>query len=162
TFGGGIFPIWTRDSQRIIYTSNRDGGRAIYSQRANGNGSAERLTEPKQEPVAPSSISEDGTLVFTDNSGDHDIWMLPLRGHRKPQLLIKGKGSTEWRGNFSPDGRWIAYASDETKREEIYVQPFPPTGAQYQITTNGGTSPLWSPDGKKLFYLEAQDPEAHR
>jgi eukaryotic-like serine/threonine-protein kinase len=160
TLDGGTFPIWTRDSRRIVYTSNRDGGRAIYWQRADGSGSPERLTEPKQETVAASSISEDGTLVFTDNSGDHDIWMLSMVGDRKPQPLIKGKGSTEWRGSFSPDGRWIAYASDESKQEEIYVQPFPPTGAKYQITTNGGTSPLWSPDGKKLFYLEAQDPKA--
>jgi len=94
-----------------------------------------------------------------DNGGDHDIWMLSIHGERKPQPLIKGKGSTEWRGSFSPDGRWIAYASDGSKREEIYVEPFPQTGNKYQITRHGGTSPLWSPDGKKLFYLEAQDSE---
>jgi eukaryotic-like serine/threonine-protein kinase len=162
TFGGASFPIWTRHSQQIIYTSRRDGGSAIYRQGADGNGSAERLTEPKQEAVVASSISEDGTLVFTDNSGDHDIWMLRMDDDRKPQALIKGKGTTEWRGSFSPDGHWIAYASDESKQEEIYVQPIPPTRPKNQITTHGGTSPLWSPDGKELFYLEAQDPEAHR
>ena len=157
TFDGASFPIWTRDGQRIIYTSNRDGGRALYWQRADGNGSAERLTEPKEATIVATSLSEDGkNLAFTDDSGSRDIWMLPLDGGRKPQPLIEAKGSLEWRGSFSPDGRWIAYASDESKREQIYVQPFPPTGAKYQITTNGGTSPLWSPDGKKLFYLEAQ------
>ena len=158
TFGGSNnFPIWTRDGQRIIYSSNRDGGGAIYWQRADGNGPAERLTEPKQRIVVASSLSQDGkTLAFNDNGGDPDIWMLHLDGDRKPQPLIEAKGSVQWRGSFSPDGRWIAYASDESKRQQIYVQPFPPTGAKWQITTNGGDSPLWSPDGKKLFYLEAQ------
>ena len=150
-------PIWTRDGQRIIYTSGPDGGRAIYWQRADGTGSAERLTEPVPAAVASTSLSGDGkTLAFTGlPRSENDIWMLPLDGERKPQPLIQAKGTTQRRGSFSLDGHWIAYASDESKREEVYVQPLPPTGAKYQISRNGGTSPLWSPEGKSLFYLEA-------
>ena len=87
--------------------------------------------------------------------------MLPLEGDRKPQLLIGGPSSKQ-RASFSPDGRWIAYSSYESARPEIYVQPFPTTGAKYQITTTGGTSPVWSPDGQQLFYLQQVQPPLGR
>jgi Tol biopolymer transport system component len=87
------------------------------------------------------------------NTGS-DIWVLPLFGDRKPFPYLQ----TEFNERFaklSPDGRWLAYASDETKRLEIYVQTFPTPGGKWQVSTNGGDRPVWSRDGKELFYIGA-------
>src|SRR5262245_13709365 len=85
--------------------------------------------------------------------GDSDIWIFPLEGERKPKVLVE-MPRFQSHAAFSPDGRWLAYMSNEQQgnRPEIYVQPYPGTGAKYVITTEGGGEPLWSPDGKQLFY----------
>src|SRR5262249_11317483 len=104
---------------------------------------------------APSSVSPDGkTLLFFAGKSLAllNTWSLSLDGDHKPKSLISGDES-QFGAYFSPDGRWIVYESVKSGLPEIYVQPFPPTGAKYQITTPGGASPLWSPDGKQIFYL---------
>jgi len=83
-----------------------------------------------------------------------DVWLLPLQGERTPTPLVR----TPFRdssGQWSPDGRWIAYTSAESGRAEVLVQPFPPTGEQWTVSTGGGIEPLWSPDGRELFYRSA-------
>jgi serine/threonine-protein kinase len=80
-----------------------------------------------------------------------DIWVLRLQGDRKPRPFLQTP-SNEYKPVFSPDGRWVAYGSDETGRQEIYVRPFPGPGGKMQISTDGGTEPMWARNGRELFY----------
>ncbi len=91
------------------------------------------------------------TYSTQDGSG-YKLWTLPLTGSKEPETPL-GTDFETIQGQFSPDGRWIAYMSRETGRFEIFVQPFPPTGARWQVSTNGGTRPRWRGDGKELFYF---------
>jgi serine/threonine-protein kinase len=148
--------LWSRDGQRIIFGSTRDGGTALYSQPADGSGAEERLTElAPSDTYWPNSVSADGNvLAFLTGRNGGDVWTIPLRGERLQRPLISVPTSHQDQASFSADGKWIAYRSNESGRYEIYVQPIPPTGAKYQVTTAGAHSPLWSPDGKQLFYVD--------
>jgi serine/threonine-protein kinase len=158
TFGGkSESPIWTPDSKRIAFRSDRDGG-GIYLQAADGNGTAERLTTVEKGNAyhAPLEWTGDGkTLLFfiSLGSGAGNVWTVGLDGDRKTQPLFNsGTGNTR-RTSFSPDGRWITYASNEEKDFSVYVQPFPPTGAKYKISgKESADSPLWTPDGKQIIF----------
>jgi Tol biopolymer transport system component len=158
TFDNVDYPVWTRDSQSIIFRSNSADG-ALFWQRADGNSPAELLE--KTQSGAPNTVSPDGkNLVFhtTVGRGAGDLWMVPLMGDHTPKELIAAP-QNQLQASFSPDGRWIVYSSSESGRPEIYVQPFPPVGGvKYQITTTGGFNPLWSPDGKQIFYLGPVQP----
>jgi WD40-like Beta Propeller Repeat len=137
------------------FASNRDGQRAIYIQPANG-GTAERLTLPEAGvDHRPEAWIPDGkTLAYLVNKIDGDIWTVAIDGDRKPKPLVERSGSNERYTAFSPSGRWFAYVSTEVgNRMEVFVQAFPPSSnARYQISTEGGVTPVWSPDGKQLFY----------
>jgi eukaryotic-like serine/threonine-protein kinase len=151
-------PVWTPDSQRIAFTAERDGVESIYWQKADGSGVPERLSVGSaiQGPV---SFSPDGKrLVFdTPMNYPHDIGMLNLEGERRAEMLLKTKFD-EGNGTVSPDGRWLAYQSDESGQFEVYLASFPDvTAAKRQVSTRGGSRPLWSKDGRELFYYVAQD-----
>jgi serine/threonine-protein kinase len=155
TFDSVDYPIWTPDSRRIIFRS-LTAGNTILWQQADGNSAAEILD--KSQAGSPSSVSPDGqTLVFTLGAaaGGPDLWMMPLVGAHTSKPLV-AVPDTQDQPAFSPDGRWIAYRSNEAGRQsQIYVQPFPPiAGVKYQLTTTGGNAPLWSPDGRQIFYLQ--------
>ena len=90
--------------------------------------------------------------ISDDPKTGYDLWVLPLEGDRKPQPYLQTQ-FRENQGQFSPDGHWVAYTSDESGRLEVYVQPFPAAGGKWQISTNGGENPKWRRDGKELFYL---------
>jgi serine/threonine-protein kinase len=160
TFGADNFgPAWTPDGRRILFISTRDDNSpAIFWQPADGSGSAERLTDPKA--VQPTSIrpsSDAKHVIYRDTRGDGDIWMLPLEGDRKAQPVITGRGNQD-DAILSPNGHWMVYESGESGRTQVYVQPFPPSGAKYQITTaTAAYDPVWSRDGRQIFYLEPQD-----
>jgi serine/threonine-protein kinase len=157
TFGGkNTHPEWSPDGERIAFQSDREGAPGIFWQRADGTGTAERLT--KAEPgVAhvPESWAPDGKrLLFSRAKGDQvSLWFLSLpEGKTEP---FNGAHSTRlMNAVFSPDGRWIAYGSDESGSDAVYVQPFPATGAKFQISRGDvGHHALWSRDGKQLFYI---------
>ena len=97
-------------------------------------------------------------MVYLDPSSKNQLWILPMEGApaggQKPVPFAPSEFNSSW-GQFSPDGRWIAYASDESHRNEIYVAPFPGPGAKKQISTAGGDQPVWRNDGKEIFYIGA-------
>jgi serine/threonine-protein kinase len=160
SFGGSSFnPIWTRDGRYITFASERESDRGLFRQLADGTGTAERLTKAELGPVQrPEQWSPDGkTLSFIMNTNNHgsDIFMLSMESERKARPLIKSPDNKRYSA-FSPDGRWLAYASGETGVPfNVFVEPFPPTGARYQITSTGGRDPVWSPDGKELFSIRS-------
>jgi serine/threonine-protein kinase len=140
-------PLWTRDRKRIAFTSI---GVGISWQPSDGSGASERL---RGSAGLPSSWSPNGQLLAFDDTGastGRDIWVLHLGDHKEEQFLATP--FDEGAPQFSPDGRWLAYVSNESGRYEIYVQPYPGPGAKLQISTDGGTEPLWNPNGRELFY----------
>ena len=119
--------------------------------------SDERLTTSPNTQL-PFSWARDGKLlVFQEDSPDTrlDIGVVPIEGEHRPQLLIRGP-SDEGQPAMSPDGRWIAYQSNSSGRWEVYVQPFPGLGGRWQVSTQGGVSPIWGPNGRELFYRNAR------
>jgi serine/threonine-protein kinase len=159
TFGGrNQFPIWSPDERYITFQSDREGDAGIYRQPADGSGGAERLTRAETGVRhEPESWSPDGTtltfnLVRGSNQG---VWTVSMDGDRKPKEFVDTPAGVEKHSTFSPNGRWLAYMSTGISgagATEIYVQPFPATGAKYQISTDEGRAPLWSRDGRQLFY----------
>jgi len=158
TFGGrNLFPIWTPDSRYITFQSDREGDRGLFKQAADGSGSAERLIKADQGAAyEPEAWSPDGKiLAFDAGRPDDAIWTLSP-GELKTNVLVDVPKSNQRYAAFSPDGRWFAYASNElSQRGEVFVQPFPPNGAKYQISMEGGRAPVWSRDGKQIFYQPA-------
>ena len=148
-------PVWTPDGRRIIFNSDRAGGQLnLWWQAADGTGAAERLTT-SSNPQFPTGIAPDGTAVIFDEETPtmgRDLLRLALDGSRRVTPLLQTKFD-ERNGMVSPDGRWLAYASDSSGRPEIYVRPFPNAGGQWQASTGGGRTPLWARNGKELFYV---------
>ena len=158
TFGPdrSAVPVWSPDSGRIAYTAFTGTVFSIYQKQVNGAGAAELLKSGGIN-VFPSDWSPDGKFLvyseFAEKTND-DIWLLPLSGDHKPVPYLQTRFNED-DGHFSPDGRWMAYMSDESGRFEIYVQPFPATGSKWQISSAGGRFPRWSHDGRELFYIAA-------
>jgi serine/threonine-protein kinase len=146
-------PVWTPDGKRIAFVSNREGPLLnVFWQLADGSGGLERLAGGEYLHF-PVSWSPDGQLlgfVEVNPATGYDIWVLRL-SDRKAQPFLRTP-FTESVPRFSPDGRWLAYISNESGRYEIYVQPYPGPGGKWQISTEGGTEPTWNPNGRELFY----------
>jgi Tol biopolymer transport system component len=144
---------WSRDGQRVAFTSNRKGVYNIYLKALNGTGDEHLLMESPQAKLT--DWSRDGQYLLyeeADAKTGWDLWALPLTGDGKP-IPISNTLFEERSGRFSPDGGWVAYQSNETGRFEIYVQPFPGPGVRLNVSTTGGTDPRWRPDGKELFFM---------
>ena len=152
-------PLWTPDGEWVVFTSTREGQVGVFQKRADTPGDAERLTAESEGTavIQSTSWSADGqTLLFWEISGTGaasiDIGLLSLEGDRAKELLLGTEEFNEAVPAISPDGDWIAYDSNETGELEVYVQRFPGLGGKVTISTDGGSQPLWSPDGRELFY----------
>jgi eukaryotic-like serine/threonine-protein kinase len=157
--GDNLNPLWSADGNRVIFTSSRAGQLDIYEQAANGLGNAESIYESKDQTKSVDDLASDGRYAIYDTRGgalSTDLWVLPLLGERKPLRFAESNFAAR-EARFSPNGRYIAYASNETGRYEIYVQTFPEHLGKWQISTDGGGEPAWRRDGKELFYLNAED-----
>jgi len=147
TFGPDpdIQPTWSPDGSHIVYTSYQGGGAQIYQRLSDGAGNPEVLI--KEEATAIDWSRDGRFILYESKSG---LSVLPLFGDHKPFPLLQ-TGESE--GRFSPNGRWMAYCSAESGKQEVYIQSFPVSGAKWLISTNGGSNPRWRRDGKELFYL---------
>ena len=147
------FPIWTSDGKRVAFKWWSSGEPSIYWQPVDGSSDKERLTTSNSYQV-PGSFSPDGsTLAFVEKHQETgwDIYLLDLKSRRVTPLL--NSKADEAYPEISPDGHWLAYVSNESGREEVYVRPFPEPGGRTQVSATGGEAPAWSRDGKQLFFL---------
>ena len=148
-------PVWTPDSRRVAFSSTRADNWTLFWQAADGSGQAEPLTTSGYSQ-SPSSWSPDGTILAFDERRPEtaysgDISVFSLDGDRTPVLFLQTNFNEEY-PMFSPNGRWIAYRSDESGQYQVYIRPFPSAEGKWQVSTAGGTYPVWNPDGKELFY----------
>jgi len=188
-----LYPVWTPEGRRILFTSGREGAQNLYWRAADGTGTVERLTESRNNPQFGHTFSPDGTrLIFRQTNPDTgiDLHVLSMDGER-PSTRSASSGSTvspvepstssgraepaeargepveprraeplvqtsfaELNAEISPDGKWMAHQSNESGQEEIYVRPFPDVNSgRWQVSTTGGSRPLWARNGRELFYL---------
>jgi Tol biopolymer transport system component len=152
-------PIWSPDGSKLVFSSNRTGHYDLYW-KAVANGTNAELLLESPLPKFPSDWSRDGRFIIyyqTDPKTKYDIWVVSAPGtggDRKPIPYLRTEFSESW-PKFSPDGRWVAYTSDETKKSEVYVQSFPTLGGKWKVSVDGGSRPVWSRDGRELFYIAA-------
>ena len=152
-----IYPVWSPDGTRIAFASDRQGGAFnVYQKSSNGLGGDELLLKAEAES-APYDWSRDGRfIVFRHVAGVFSLGIVPLAGDRKPRVFEPSRsGSAVVQGQVSPDGRWLAYSSNESGRYETYVQSFPTPGGKWQISKDGGVHPRWRGDSKELFFWAA-------
>jgi len=157
------FPLWSADGSSVMFDSIRDGATSLYFKSASGAGDQQLLLKSTGgEPTATSASRDGRFLLYTVENPEtkSDLWVLPLQGERKPAPFLRTEFN-ESSGQFSPDGHWIAYTSDESGSDEIYVREFSSGSAQgsgnaagrWLISKRGGTDPRWRGDGKELFYV---------
>ncbi len=152
TYRGGGFPVWSHDGRRIAFMSRQEGRGDLYTVPADGSGSPERVVSGERTKI-PVSWSAEGVLAYYEigEANERDIWSVDLEGDRIPRPFV-ATPANELSPVFSPDGHHIAYVSGETGQNEVYVRPFPPPGPVAAVSIDGGSEPVWSRDGKELYY----------
>ncbi len=149
--GGG----WSSDGANLAFVSNRRGAFNVFTVSSTQPGTEQPLFESKTSVYMPSWSPDGRHLVFSnisDPANGFDVWVMPMSGDRKPYAFVQTPAQED-HPEFSPDGRWIAYSSSASGREEVYVRPFPGPGGQYQVSKAGGTQPQWRGDGREMFFL---------
>ena len=146
---------WSPDGDRIAFSSDRDGAEQVFVRSTSGAGGDESLLRTTGIVIRPASWSADGRfLVYTDinPTTNQDVWVVPMSGERKPTPYLRTPYN-ESIGSISPDGRWMGYLSEESGRNEAYVQAFPTPGRRYRITTGGASRMKWRSDGRQLLIV---------
>ncbi|GMR21992.1 MAG: hypothetical protein BMS9Abin37_0315 [Acidobacteriota bacterium] len=147
-------PLWAPNSRELAFTSTRSGAFNLFRKSADGVGDATRFAASEYTQL-PESWSPDGSvLVFSESTGaptGRDIWVLSVGSSGTPKLFLQTQAN-EWWAAFSPDSRWIAYVSDESGQDEIYLRRYPGALEKRQVSAEGGTMPVWNPNGRELFY----------
>jgi eukaryotic-like serine/threonine-protein kinase len=146
--------LWSTDGTQILFSSNRKNAFDLYMKAASGAGAEQLVIESSYTKNALSWSSHGRSLLYSEDNPKtaRDLWALPMQADGKPIPVVNSQFD-ERNGQFSPDGRWMAYHSDESGRFEIYVVPFPSGAGKWQISTAGGLSPRWRHDGKELFFV---------
>jgi dipeptidyl aminopeptidase/acylaminoacyl peptidase len=147
-------PLWSPNGRRVVFASLRNGAFDLFEKAASGAGDEQPLLVTR-EPKTPMAWSSNGRFLLygiQHPKTGADLWALPLAGDGKPFPVLQTPVD-EMAGQFSPDGGWVAYESNESRLVQIYVRPFPGPGSPRQLSTAGGSQPRWRPDGKELFYI---------
>ena len=158
--GNNSRPEWTPDGKQVLYMGTnhpeqKSGGAALWWQPSDGSGTAKVLQSHPRSSVNEGVFTPDGhMLAYRLNGGgvNEDLWYRQLEGDTTSKPIAATKFS-EWAPRFSPDGRWVAYTSDQSGTTEVYVQAFPALGARYPVSTGGGQTPIWAPDGRHIYYV---------
>jgi Tol biopolymer transport system component len=159
TFSGeNVGPAWMADGALVAFLGMRDGTQRLYRKAASG---VEQEAVLAERDLIPYSASRDGRWLFAMTSCGSpktscDLWVVPLGGERKPYPILDTK-FREWAPAISPNGRWLAYSSNESGQRQIYVMSFPEPGGKWQVSANGGYLPVWSHDGRELYFTNADN-----
>jgi Tol biopolymer transport system component len=147
--GSGRFPTWSPDDRRLLF-AGPDAAK-LFWQAVDGAGSPELLNDTARAPETWSTTPNLITYITRKDNDDYDIWAF-APAERVMRPFVTAPTSAELSGRFSPDGKWFAYASNASGTFEIYVEPYPRTGVKTKVTSAGGDCPMWSPDGREIFY----------
>jgi Tol biopolymer transport system component len=148
-FASGRFPMWSPDGNRLLFAGPK--GFQLYWQAADGSGAPELIAETARAPESWSPATRLVSYITLTGAADYDIWAFSP-DDRSQRALLATPASAQMSSRFSPDGKWLAYQSNVSGRYEVYVEPFPGTGARTQVSDAGGERPVWSPDGREIFY----------
>jgi hypothetical protein len=155
-------PVWSPDGTQLAYAHSiqQASGDHLFLLNADGSGKEQPLEQPLIDSIAnyPTSWSSDGRLLLFDHqdkSGKIAVWVLPFTAERKPYAYVETQFNAQM-GKFSPDGLWVAYVSNDSGRDEVYIAPFPGPGGRVQISSGGGSQPRWRHDGRELFYISPE------
>jgi dipeptidyl aminopeptidase/acylaminoacyl peptidase len=160
TFGSDrdVYPVWSPDGRRVAFASRREGQMpSISAMSVSGDGKKEPLTDGSFD-IRPTDWSRDARVLIYTSSDPRthlDVWALPLSGDERRPSPVAQTPFNESDAHLSPDGRWIAYVSDETGRDEVFVRSFPSAEGKWMISANGGTRPRWRDDGRELFFVSS-------
>ncbi|HEX7877974.1 MAG TPA: hypothetical protein VF720_01115, partial [Candidatus Eisenbacteria bacterium] len=153
------YPVWAPDGRAVFYYSDAAGGVGIYRKEVTGAGLSTQVAASPSGECTISGVSSDGRHLLFDavgSEGRQDIYVLDLSvSPGKPAVFLNGPFD-EWHGTFSPDGRYMAYTSLESGRNEVYVQSYPDRADKWQVSIRGGNEPQWSADGRQLYYLSSE------